>query len=418
MKPVEAIGQEAKPKHAPRKQRLTELAVRRTKAAGGRRAVVWDTEQRKLALRIQPSGSRSWVVVYSRHGRPRWLTLGSADTIGLEDARKKAREALVKVDNGEDPAAVKAAERSADTFAELAAAYVEEYAKKKNKSWKQAEKLIAAYVLPRWRNLKITSITNADVEAIMSKLADRESLSNQVLAAISAVFTWAKDKRQPMTLRLPATFAHPARGIERHELKSRERVLNDSEVARFWDAFGELDPVTGAALKMVLLTGQRPGEVAHMRREHLRDGWWELPGAPVPSLGWPGTKNKVSHRVWMAGPARTLIDGEDSTGFVFGRRKYPVHGLDAAMRSICTKLGVERATPHDLRRTFSTKVAALGFGREALNRVTNHKEGGIASVYDRHGYADENKRIMETVAAKLIALAEGRPDTNVVAFAR
>jgi hypothetical protein len=59
----------------------------------------------------------------------------------------------------------------------------------------------------------------------------------------------------------------------------------------------------------------------------------------------------------------------------------------------------------------------LGFGRDALNRVTNHREGGIASVYDRHGYADENKRVMEAVAAKIMALVErGAAHDQVVPF--
>jgi integrase len=89
------------------------------------------------------------------------------------------------------------------------------------------------------------------------------------------------------------------------------------------------------------------------------------------------------------------------------------------MRTACRKLGVERATPHDLRRTFSTTVTSLGFGRDALNRVTNHREGGIASVYDRHGYAEENKRVMEAVAARIMALAEGRAEEGrVIHFAR
>ena len=69
-------------------------------------------------------------------------------------------------------------------------------------------------------------------------------------------------------------------------------------------------------------------------------------------------------------------------------------------------------TPHDLRRTFSSKVTALGFGRDAMNRVTNHKEGGIADVYDRHQYQEENKKIMETVARHIVIIAEGR--SNVV----
>jgi hypothetical protein len=61
-------------------------------------------------------------------------------------------------------------------------------------------------------------------------------------------------------------------------------------------------------------------------------------------------------------------------------------------------------------------VTALGFDRDAMNRIQNHKEGGIASVYDRRHYAEENQRIMEAVAARIMALVEDRPDSNVVAI--
>ena len=84
------------------------------------------------------------------------------------------------------------------------------------------------------------------------------------------------------------------------------------------------------------------------------------------------------------------------------------------MQGVCAKLGMERTTPHDLRRTHGSTITALGFGRDAMNRIQNHKEGGIADVYDVHGYADENKRIMEAVAAKIMALAEGMKANNVV----
>ena len=103
-------------------------------------------------------------------------------------------------------------------------------------------------------------------------------------------------------------------------------------------------------------------------------------------------------------------------GFVLaGPRGGPVRGLDAAMRTICRKLQIERATPHDLRRTHGTTIAALGFGRDAMNRVQNHKEGGIGSIYDRHSYADENRRVMEAVAQRLVSLAKGgTADSKVV----
>jgi integrase len=392
-----------RPKRAARKQKLTELSVRKLKPEPTA-YLVWDTHQRGLAVRVQPTGARAWKCIYSHHGRPRWLHLGDAGAIGLADARTLAAEAMLAVARGKDPAAEKRAERGAGTFAELAERYVEHYAKRRNKSWAQADKLIRRHALPRWGNLQAASISRADVRAMMSRI-EAPVLANQVLAAVSAVFSWAVKQEVVGT--------NPCRGVDRNATRSRERVLSESELPRFWSAFDDAGLVVGTALKVVLLTGQRPGEVRLMRREHIVDGWWELPGEPVPALGWRGTKNGASHRVWLPKAAQVLLaelDGEATGGFVFAgpRSRRPVDGLDAAMRAICAKLGVERATPHDLRRTHGSTITALGFGRDAMNRVQNHREGGIASVYDRHGYAEETKRVMDAVASKIIALAEGR----------
>jgi integrase len=216
--------------------------------------------------------------------------------------------------------------------------------------------LVSRYATPRWGKLQASTITRADVNALMARI-DAPVLANQVLAAVSAVFTWA--------VREDILLTNPCKLVARNPVRSRERVLSDSEVPIFWSAFDDAGLTAGTALKVILLTGQRPGEVAHMRREHIKDGWWELSGAPVPSLGWPGTKNAQGHRVWLSAPVQALIAqfaGEDA-GVVFaGPRGGPVTSLDGAMRAICAKLGAERATPHDLRRTFSTTVTSLGFG--------------------------------------------------------
>jgi integrase len=393
-------------KRATRKQRLTELTVRKAKPQVGAYQI-WDTQQHGLALRVQPTGSKSWVTVYNRHGRTRWLTIGNADAIGLADARVMAAEAMLAVAKGKDPAAERKAERGAGTFAELAAKYVEQHAKKHNKSWKQAAALVERFALPRWGKLQAAAITRGDVKAMMARI-EAPIVANQTLAAVSAIFTWGV-KEEIVT-------ANPCKLVDRNPTQSRDRVLSDSEVPRFWTAFDDLDPVRGTALKAILLLGQRPGECANMRREHIKDGWWEMPGEPVPNI-WPGTKNGASHRVWLPAAAQALIaalgDGK-ATGFVFsGARGGPVHGLDDAMRAICAKLGVERATPHDLRRTHGTTITKLKFGRAAMNRIQNHREGGIGDVYDIHDYADENKRVMESVAAEIMSLIEPTDD-NVV----
>src|SRR5262249_22142846 len=168
--------------------------------------------------------------------------------------------------------------------------------------------------------------------------------------------------------------------------------------------------VASTALKLILLTGQRPGEVAHMRRDRIKDGWWEMPGGPDPKSGWPGTKNGKTHRVWLPRAAQALLAEleEVATGHVLASaRGNPVSSLDAAMRTICGALGIaEKVTPHDLRRTHGSTITALGLGRDAMNRIQNHREGGIASVYDRYSYAEETRRVMEAVAAHIMALAE------------
>jgi hypothetical protein len=118
------------------------LAVAKLKPAA-KPYLIWDTYQRGLALLIQPSGYRSYKLIYRYHNRPRWLTIGAADAIGLADARQMAAKLMLQVLEGKDPQAEKRAERGAGTFAELAQKYVEQHAKKRNRSWKRAAALAA-----------------------------------------------------------------------------------------------------------------------------------------------------------------------------------------------------------------------------------------------------------------------------------
>src|SRR5262245_39530425 len=118
-----------RPKHPARKRRLTELAVRKLKP-GSAPYLIWDTHQPGLAIRVQPTGARAWKVIYSYHGRPRWLHLGNAGAIGLADARMLAAEAMLAVARGKDPAAEKRADSGAGTFADLAERYLEATGKK------------------------------------------------------------------------------------------------------------------------------------------------------------------------------------------------------------------------------------------------------------------------------------------------
>ena len=379
--------QDGTPAREVNRRKLTDLFVSSRKAQE-RPELIWDLKQPGLALSVRPTSKKAWKVIYRFHGRPRWLHLGDARAIGLADARRLAARVMLDVAEGKDPGAERRAERLTGTFTELASQYVELHAKKHNKSWRQAEALVRRHLLPRWGKLKATAITRADVRAVMIRI-DAPIVANQTLAAASAIFSWAI-KQEILTV-------NPCKLVDRNPTTDRERVLSDEEVRLLWE---KLDP----ALKLILLTGQRPGEVAAMQREHIIEDWWQMPGKPQGA--WPGTKNGRDHRVALSEPAQALIGSPLAHSNRSGK----------LLKALVAELRIERVTPHDLRRTCLTWITRLGFGRDAMDRIANHRTSSVTDVYDRHGYADEDRRIMSAVARHVIGLVDGTAISNVVSL--
>lgn len=288
------------------KPKLTWSAVREL-PHDEKKYLKWD-DTRGLAVEVQPRPStrKTWKFNYSIRGRAGWCTIGDAVAMPPEDARKRANKLRVMVDDGLDPTAER--RRGPDTFAGIHQRHLEEHAKLNNKSWKQGDHLIRTYVLPRWKDRRINAIAKKDVIELLGAVTKKPILRNQIHAAISAVFKWAME--------VDVVAANPCRGIKKNPTRSRARVLSEEELPLCWAAFPP--GVVGTALKVLLLTGQRPGEVRFMRREHIHGEWWEMKGPVISHLGWPGTKNKKDHRVWLPQQVRELI-AELGTGFVFAK---------------------------------------------------------------------------------------------------
>ncbi|MET0719901.1 MAG: tyrosine-type recombinase/integrase, partial [Tardiphaga sp.] len=290
---------------------------------------------------------------------------------------------MLDVAEGRDPAAERKAERESGAFADLASQYVELHAKKHNKSWRQAERLVARHLLPRWGKLKASAVTRADVRAMMIRI-DAPIVANQVLASASAIFSWAVNQE--------IIVVNPCKLVDRNPTKDRERVLSDAEVALLW-------PRLDHGLKLILLTGQRPGEVGAMEKDHVVDGWWQLPGKP---------KARGRGRRTLSESARALLEShlEEKSG----------NKSSALLKRLVAEFKLERVTPHDLRRTCLTTITRLGFGRDAMDRVANHRSGGVTDVYDRHSYAEEDARIMAAVARHILHVVEGTGTGKVVSL--
>jgi integrase len=369
--------------------------------------LVWDAEVRRLALAVHASGLKTFKFIYNHRGRSRWKTIGE---IGIVEARRKAYELAVAVANGRDPQGESQEDKRAGTFAQLRDRYYAEFANANLKSHKQTRWLLEHYVPQRFNEFKLTQISKADIKSVIGPLADRPSVAAQVLSALSSPLQWAVDEALLLQ-------ANPCRGVKTAKVRSRERVLSDAEVASFWAEFGKHGNV-GIALKFLLLVGQRPGEVAHMNSAHINNQWWEMPGEA--SGSWPGTKNGETHRVWIPEAALALLPPSHPSGLVFGSQPRLFLGaMQRAMIAICKKLKVERATPHDLRRSHGTTICRLfGIsGRSMMNKIENHREGGIGGVYDRYSYEAEVRAAMDRTAAELMRLALGEAvASNVVAL--
>jgi integrase len=145
----------------------------------------------------------------------------------------------------------------------------------------------------------------------------------------------------------------------------------------------------GIALKLILVTGQRSGEVAGMRLSEIEGEWWTLPGAR--------TKNGKAHRVPLTPLALELLGRFTSDGdevFPASRRAEGTLLVSSLAHAIQKSefLGLRRWTPHDLRRTAATRMASAGVQPHIIDRLLNHTDPSVrARYYDQYLY-DAEKR--------------------------
>jgi hypothetical protein len=154
----------------------------------GKPYLVWDNTVLWLAVAVYPTGTKAWKCIYPYRGRTRWYSIAKVGAVNADNARKLAADILLRVAKGEDPAAAKRVERSARTFDELHAAYVE-HVKTKNKSWTQGAKLIWKHVTPRLGKHAAASITRAEIKNCLAHIKS-DSVRTQTLRVLSPVFTW------------------------------------------------------------------------------------------------------------------------------------------------------------------------------------------------------------------------------------
>ena len=203
----------------------------------------------------------------------------------------------------------------------------------------------------------------------------------------------------------------PSVGITPEAETSRDRLLSDDEIRAVWKAFETEGYPYGPLFKLMLVTAQRRGEVAGIRRCEIEGDAWRLPGAR--------TKGGAGHLVPLSSLALEIICSLPYIGdhlFTSGRRldadgknsDKPVIAFRKAKARCDLMSRVENWRLHDLRRTAATNMRRLGTDRLTVSKVLNHAESGITQVYDRYGADAEKRDALELWCQRVRYIVEER----------
>ncbi len=361
-------------------------------------------ERDGFAVRVAPSGRKTWIFFYDYDGRRRRMTLGTYPQITLSKAKEKHGDALKLLRKGIDPGADEQKKRIerivAPTVKDLTSLYIEKWAKPNKRTWKEDERILEKDVVRAWGKRKAADIKRPDVIHLLESIADRGAKiqSNRTFAVIRKMFNFAVGRG--LLEFSPCTNISPvARECQ------KDRCLSETEIETLWYELdnGSMSEATRRALRLILVTAQRPGEVVGMKWSEIDGDWWTIPSEKA--------KNRQAHRVYITPFAREVL-GSSGSGYVFtspsGVGHIHINALSRAVRRSYEldkngnkKISIDHFTPHDLRRTAASLMTGIGISRLVVAKILNHVERGVTAIYDRHSYDREKQQALERWEKKL-----------------
>lgn len=328
---------------------LTETDLRKLKDPDREKLI---GDQRGLYIRCYPSGRRTWLYRSRKGGSWKTRNLGEWPAVSLAEARNKAATLSKHV-----------LPESA-TFGAL----LDEWFQRRIEPRYKVTKNIEVYVSrgkSELGNVQLSSLNTKRLTDVLIKYADAAPVAaNRCLSNWKLALRYAVERGYIERSPLENSTAAVAGGDE----KTRDRVLTDDEIHTLWN-----DPHDHAPLlKFLLLTGLRISETQSATHENINGDILQI----------PENKSSRPHWVYLPPPARELVGDHD--GYLFAQRS------NTAVQARLKRKGMGW-TPHDLRRTFATRLAGLGVATHVIEKMLNHSLGGVLAIYNRHAYETERQ---------------------------
>jgi len=358
-----------------------------------------------LYLQVVNRNSASWILRYVRAGKERILGLGPIHTVGLAEARIRARAARLQLLDGIDPLedrkakkiAAKVAAAKTMTFEQCAKGYYDQHATKWKSARTRAQFLtsLAQHAFPVFGSLPVSVIDTGLVLQVLEPMwAGRTDLAQRVRTRIVNVLDWAS-VRGYRTGDNPARWkGHLAEALPaRPKSKTKHHpALPYGELPQFMSELRAQKGTAARALEFTILTAVRAGETLGAR-------WSEI---DLPNATWtiPAERMKAgeAHRVPLSTRAVELLGElyrEDGNPFVFiGGRG----GLSTmAMPKVLRRMGRGDITTHGFRATFRTWCdEKTAFPHHVLEQALAHTiPSAVERAYRRSDLFEQRRRLME-----------------------
>ncbi len=349
--------------------RLTDITIKSLRPPEKGARIYPDHVVPGFGVRVSQGGTKSFVLTHGpRHERE---TIGRVGIIGLQEARTDAKRRLAEYTLG------KSKPRSISWRAAL-----EEYLVEKSARLKPRTLADYTYELNRhfkYGQTRLCDLSPHDLWKSLDRLAKTPAEQQHAFVTLRAFIRWAHRKhyvdRNPME-RMQAP----------HRYIPRDRILTDEELKRVWHAAG--DDVFGKLVKLLILTGQRVGEIRQLTPDMVGEDRITLPS-------WLA-KNSREHIFPLGAMAKSILPGATDGRFLLPARgsegQKPFNGIATAKPKLDKRCGVTDWTLHDLRRTFASGLASIGVQLPVIERLLNHVSGsfgGIVGVYQRYDFMPE-----------------------------